>query len=221
MASRDTAVAPEPVAAAEGPDELRRSPMYVMPVAKLMELTRLPTHEEAMAGSMLTEWQEGMAPVLFVSQTWLGYAHPDDAVNSKCVLLKGLLQRAISGVVSSGVVSFSLILIHGTRAGIAARSRITQPHRTHAPDSDPPARPESAHPPPTCRNERRPPGLQHRFCVRVLERPGNGHLHELGKRLEERGVSHGRDEKGRPKEWRDPAKPESHEAPKYRPEYTS
>ena len=97
MASRATAVAQEPVAAAEGPDELRRSPMYVMPVAKLMELTRLPTHEEAMAGSMLTEWQEGMAPVLFVSQTWLGYAHPDDAVNSKCVLLKGLLQRATEG----------------------------------------------------------------------------------------------------------------------------
>ena len=51
-------------------------PMYVLPAARIIALERLPTHEEIR--DELVEWREGMT-TLFVSQTWLSNAHPDNA----------------------------------------------------------------------------------------------------------------------------------------------
>ena len=50
-------------------------PMHVLPVARLLQLQRLPTHEEIK--HELVEQRDGMHTV-FVSQTWLSRSHPDN-----------------------------------------------------------------------------------------------------------------------------------------------
>ena len=69
-------------------------PMHVLPMATAMKLERLPTHEAIR--SNLVEWKEGMV-VLFVSQTWLSYAHPDNTNNDKLRLLQVFLSNAAAG----------------------------------------------------------------------------------------------------------------------------
>ena len=73
----------------------RKFPMYVLPVREALRVGSLPKHEEVKG--QLVEWEEGMPPVLFVSQTWLRRAHPDDADGSKWALLHALLRRALAG----------------------------------------------------------------------------------------------------------------------------
>ena len=57
-------------------------PMYVLPVSVVQALDRLPTHEEARLTRQMREWAPGMT-TLFVSQTWLANAHPDNGRNEK------------------------------------------------------------------------------------------------------------------------------------------
>ena len=73
----------------------RKCPMFVLPAHRLLELDRLGSHEELR--SELVEWKDGMAPVTFISQTWLSFAHPDDEKSSKLRLLQALLRRAATG----------------------------------------------------------------------------------------------------------------------------
>jgi len=68
--------------------------MHVLPVATTLTLERLPKHEAIK--SELVEWTEGMN-VLFVSQTWLTGAHPDNANNDKIRLLQCFLRDAAAG----------------------------------------------------------------------------------------------------------------------------
>ena len=69
-------------------------PMFVLPVSRVLTLERVPTHEEVRGE--LREWRAGM-PTLFVSQTWLTYAHPDNPNNDKLRLLKSFLSEAAAG----------------------------------------------------------------------------------------------------------------------------
>ena len=72
----------------------REFPMYVLPISELLQLERLPSHENIL--DKLVIWEEGMA-VVFVSQTWLSDSHPDNDENVKLTLLKQVLQRARDG----------------------------------------------------------------------------------------------------------------------------
>ena len=63
--------------------------MHVLPVARLLQLQRLPTHEEIK--HELVEQRDGMQTV-FVSQTWLSRAHPDNGDNAKLKLLQSFLR---------------------------------------------------------------------------------------------------------------------------------
>ena len=60
-------------------------PMHVLPVEYLMTLDRLPTHEQVKDKLVV---RTASNTVLFVSQTWLDYHHPDNAKNEKLKLLK-------------------------------------------------------------------------------------------------------------------------------------
>ena len=68
--------------------------MHVLPVARLLQLRRLPTHEEIK--HELVEQREGMHTV-FVSQTWLSRSHPDNVDNAKLKLLQSFLRDASNG----------------------------------------------------------------------------------------------------------------------------
>ena len=57
----------------------RRFPMHVLPISVLLELERLPIHEDIL--DKLVIWEEGMAPVIFVSQTWLSNGHARATIN--------------------------------------------------------------------------------------------------------------------------------------------
>ena len=74
------------------------APMHVMRVRDAIKLSHLPTHEEAASDGLLVEWQDGMNKVIFVSQTWLRFSHPDDTAGSKARLLSSLLQHAVDGI---------------------------------------------------------------------------------------------------------------------------
>ena len=69
-------------------------PMHVLPVARLLQLQRLPTHEEIK--KELVEQRDGMCTV-FVSQTWLTRGHPDNGDNAKLTLLQSFLRDASAG----------------------------------------------------------------------------------------------------------------------------
>ena len=73
---------------------LKSFPMFVLPASRVLTLERVPTHEEVR--DELREWKAGMT-TLFVSQTWLTYAHPDNATNDKLRLLKTFLSEAAAG----------------------------------------------------------------------------------------------------------------------------
>ena len=63
---------------------LRRShPMWVVPVANVLQMQQLRPHEELKAEGLLVEWNEHMAPVMFCSHTWLRWRHPDSANDVK------------------------------------------------------------------------------------------------------------------------------------------
>ena len=70
-------------------------PMHVLPVARLLQLQRLPTHEEIKEELVLQ--CDGMHTV-FVSQTWLSRAHPDNGDNAKLKLLQSFLRDGKKGV---------------------------------------------------------------------------------------------------------------------------
>ena len=95
----------------------RSFPMYVLPIAEVLQLSYLPVHEDVF--DKLVEWQPGMASVVFVSQTWLSYAHPDNADNVKLTLLKEVLQMAQSGELSISMDS-SAALVYGGDLSISA-----------------------------------------------------------------------------------------------------
>lgn len=78
-----------------GADGLRRQfPMYVLPVQAVLQLKSLRTHEELF--EQLVTWEPGMAPVAFISHTWLQYACPDKG-DVKARLLTALLRKAVDG----------------------------------------------------------------------------------------------------------------------------
>ena len=77
---------------------LRRShPMWVIPVANVLQMKQLRPHEELKAEGLLVEWNEHMAPVMFCSHTWLRWRHPDSANDVKFELLCDILRKAIAG----------------------------------------------------------------------------------------------------------------------------
>jgi hypothetical protein len=78
------------------PVKTREFPMMVMPIANVLELAKIPSYEEAVADSLLVEWQPHMAECLFCSHTWLSNTHPDPR-NEKLCLLKELLKTILAG----------------------------------------------------------------------------------------------------------------------------
>jgi len=72
----------------------RAFPMYVLPVAEVLALTRIRTHEEIL--DKLVVWTPGMGDAAFISQTWLGRSHPDPD-GSKLHLLQKLLRKMSAG----------------------------------------------------------------------------------------------------------------------------
>ena len=68
--------------------------MYVLPASRVLTLERLPKHEEIR--DELVEWTEEKT-TLFVSQTWLRYAHPDNESNGKLKYLQHFLREAMGG----------------------------------------------------------------------------------------------------------------------------
>ena len=74
-------------------------PMFVVPIAHVLTLDRLPTHEalQALSPSPLVEWNHTLGDVLFISHTWLSVGHPDTACNDKLKLLQTLLHRLVAG----------------------------------------------------------------------------------------------------------------------------
>ena len=77
----------------------RAFPMYVLPVQTLLSpsFQRIRSHEELRDSGTLVEWRPGMAPVLFVSHTWLRFRHPDSEAGDKFKALVGMLRRIVSG----------------------------------------------------------------------------------------------------------------------------
>ena len=78
-------------------DELgftRAFPMYVLPIAEVLALTKIRTHEELF--DKLVPWSPGMGDCVFISQTWLGKTHPDPA-GSKLQLLQQVLRKMSEG----------------------------------------------------------------------------------------------------------------------------
>ena len=83
-----------PLVTAEPPAD-RTHPMFVLPIERVLALTRFQPHEELQAE--LIEWTEGMAPAVFCSHTWLSFSHPDSEANDKLRLLQFLLRDIIAG----------------------------------------------------------------------------------------------------------------------------
>lgn len=77
----------------------RAFPMYVLPIKTLLSpsFQMFRPHEELKAAGALVEWQQGMAPVLFVSHTWLRHRHPDSEALDKFKALVGSLRRMLAG----------------------------------------------------------------------------------------------------------------------------
>ena len=79
---------------------LKRSfPMFVLPIKTLLSpsFQMFRPHEELRDAGALVEWQQGMAPVLFVSHTWLRYRHPDSEALDKFKTLTSTLKRVVAG----------------------------------------------------------------------------------------------------------------------------
>lgn len=79
---------------------LKRSfPLYVLPIKTFLSpsFQMLRPHEELRDAGALVEWTQGMAPVLFVSHTWLRHRHPDSAAQDKFRTLTRTLQRIVEG----------------------------------------------------------------------------------------------------------------------------
>ena len=79
---------------------LKRSfPMFVLPIKTLLSpsFQMFRPHEELRDAGVLVEWQQGMAPVLFVSHTWLRHRHPDSEALDKFKTLTSTLKRIVAG----------------------------------------------------------------------------------------------------------------------------
>ena len=90
-------------------------PMYVLPVAAVLDLGRIPPHEKVC--DLLVEWQEGME-TLFVTHTWLSDGHPDNDANEKLLLLQAFLRGAGSRSIHA---DFSVEVTMGNRIKIPAK----------------------------------------------------------------------------------------------------
>lgn len=104
---------------AGGSNKPKRFPMFVLPSSRVLALERIPTHEAIRAE--LVEWHEGMDKVLFVSQTWLARAHPDNAQNAKLALLQSFLREAASGK-RSIQPSWDAQIVWGNKLRISAKA---------------------------------------------------------------------------------------------------
>lgn len=73
--------------------------MFVLPIKTLLSpsFQMFRPHEELRDAGALVEWQQGMAPVLFVSHTWLRYRHPDSEALDKFKTLTSTLKRMLAG----------------------------------------------------------------------------------------------------------------------------
>jgi len=73
--------------------------MFVLPIKTLLSpsFQMFRPHEELRDAGALVEWQQGMAPVLFVSHTWLRYRHPDSEALDKFKTLTSTLKRVVAG----------------------------------------------------------------------------------------------------------------------------
>ena len=72
----------------------RKFPMFVIPVRKVLEMTKIKRHEEVM--DLLVEWNPGMGDVLFVSHSWKHWEEPDRD-NVRLDLLKAVLGKIVKG----------------------------------------------------------------------------------------------------------------------------
>ena len=77
--------------------------MHVIPVKTLISpsFQMFRPHEELRDAGALVEWQQGMAPVLFVSHTWLRHTHPDSEARDKFKTLTDVLKHILLGDVQA------------------------------------------------------------------------------------------------------------------------
>ena len=93
-----------PAATAPGVDETAveaQYPMFLLPVAGLMGLAELESHQALLRRGELVRYDPGRhaGRIIFVSHTWAGYAHPDPE-NEQLHCLKRVLQRMMRGEIS-------------------------------------------------------------------------------------------------------------------------
>ena len=95
----------------------RAFPMYVIPVKTLISpsFQMFRPHEELRDAGALVEWQQGMAPVLFVSHTWLRHTHPDSEARDKFKTLTDVLKHILLGDVQAKPY-FTVQLVYGRAA---------------------------------------------------------------------------------------------------------
>ena len=72
-------------------------PIFVISISRLLNMTRMLTHEQLREEGALHQWKKGDGNILFVSHTWLNFQHPDNEKNEKLGLLKNWLRRILDG----------------------------------------------------------------------------------------------------------------------------
>ena len=69
--------------------------MYTVPMEKLLQMTRVRSHEDLLEDGELMEFREGLGRAMFVSHQWLGNKHPDpDGLQLK------VLQDALTNILA-------------------------------------------------------------------------------------------------------------------------
>jgi len=80
------------VAAPEGLE--KQYPMCVQPMSRFTTVDRFSVFEDLQEKGQMVEWNPSMAPVVFLSQTWLSFAHPDpDGI--KHAVMRGVVKRML------------------------------------------------------------------------------------------------------------------------------
>ena len=103
--ARGRRVAPAAVAPAVAADDETaveaQYPMFLLPVAGLLGLAKLESHQALLRRGELVRYDPGRhaGRIIFVSHTWAGYAHPDPE-NEQLHCLKRVLQRMMRGEIS-------------------------------------------------------------------------------------------------------------------------
>ena len=80
--------------------------MWVMPVAEVLKLSELRSHQELRAAGKLVRWHASMKAVFFLSHQWTSFTRPDHS-NMQLRTVQRLLSRMIQGNLPDTAPSFT------------------------------------------------------------------------------------------------------------------